>query len=128
MTRVRAGRSCCTLGPTAEPVVSTSSALLMLGAAQTLAAAEKASLDLQVVAWSLQEKAKVRWLFRALSCMLYARAAPLLQAGFSSCLGGDGSLPLTDPIARSFLVASSPLLDPRSTVNGRLDGGFVPWH
>jgi hypothetical protein len=57
-----------------------------------------------------------------------ARAAPLLQAGFSSCLGGDGSLPLTDPIARSFLVASSPLLDPRSTVNGRLDGGFVPWH
>ena len=40
---------------------------------------------------------------------------------------GDGSLPLTDPIARSFLVASSPLLDPRSTVIGRLDGGFVPW-
>ena len=56
-----------------------------------------------------------------------ARAAPLLQSGFSSCLGGDGSLPLTDPIARSFLVASSPLLDPRSTVIGRLDGGFVPW-
>lgn len=33
----------------------------------------------------------------------------------------------TDLIARSFLVASSPLLDPRSTVIGRLDGGFVPW-
>ena len=61
------------------------------------------------------------------SCTLRARAAPLPQVGFSSCLGGDGSLPLTDPIARSFLVASSPLLDPRSTAIGRLGGGFVPW-
>ena len=34
----------------------------------------------------------------------------------------------TDLIARSFLVASSPLLGPRSTDYGRLDGGLVPWH
>jgi len=35
---------------------------------------------------------------------------------------------MTDPIARSFLDASSPLLGPRSTDCGRLDGGLVPWH
>ena len=52
-----------------------------------------------------------------------AARAPHLhpQAGYRE---GEGSLPFgTDLIARSFLVASSPLLGPRSTDCGRLDGG-----
>ena len=64
-------------GPTAEPVVETSRPLPMLGVAQTHAAAEKASLRSELVAWSLQEKAEVRRLLRALSRMLRARVPHL---------------------------------------------------
>ena len=59
-----------------------------------------------------------RALRRAPHCRSSARGQtgpPLRAAKFSSCLGGDGSFE-ADPIARSFLIASSPLLGPRSIV------------
>jgi hypothetical protein len=59
---------------------------------------------------------------RACELAVRARAVPARsQADFSF-----RSFLLTDPIEKSFLVASSPSLCPRSTNCGCLDGGFVP--
>ena len=43
----------------------------------------------------------------------FFRACRVSKGGFSSCLGGDGSLPIANPRERSFLVASSPLWIPK---------------